>query len=1385
MDVKPRTPSPRDRRRDTAFVSPATVGVGLLLVAVLAPALPPPFSIAVMLLAAGAWWLLRASRREGLPVATALLVATVALTVGWVVDLVPSWRSRESWSRLALERYEACFADLKGGAALAAGTLEALPEALASMDRDARGQAFRRLAELTRRAPLRRATLLLLNPDGEAVAWAGEGLLHNVPPEELPTAGVHHFASYTAATLVAVEPLGEGRRPWRVVAGRSFATAELPFDPPFGESRSSYRWSLVTHGTGNEADFVLQPRAGPRMAIESRLEMGETHGHVLGSASMVRWVWGLVGLVLVALAVLRGVAWDPSGDAPGGRLSQARRLAPLVLGGIVAWGLVAGASPLGLLVLGLVLTLVLVGFSLRWRLPRGWMGVAVAATGLVLTAGLGEGYQVWRGPVDLGTELLVGGDALVTRLVIWSLTLGVLCLARAGRRETVPGDRWAWLSLAFFLLAGGFHDVAALGLFLLAAGGGAAAVWLGSGHRLRQGASWMVLALLATLAGAAGWETSYRVVLRRWLGEEVLPRMAPPSPVERDALERQVAGFFASRDLSELVSGDPWELGRQDLALAMWRESPLARSDAFSSLVVEPFDGAGSSFAYGLPPPGLVEDEREDPWQEGAVPSWSDAAAAGTVELLQHGERWAQVRYTLVPILGFDVGDNAVEELEVDLLRGGPTPPGKGRRLPGSAVSCLYGRDGTARWTPWGDAPPLSPELASAEPGGVRRVETPMGRAWAWAEPLGEGAQAGIHAIYLPFLSPVAGLERTAIHALSVLFFLGAGAVLTLLLALPRLTFRESLRRNFRSYSKRLIIVYTVLLLIPLLLLNLVLYRSVGERLKEEQRAAGELALDSAQRVLADYVYSLEPGFAIDTALDYELLLWLSQVVHHEVNVYWGSSIHTSSKPELFTAGLLPRRIPGEIFSRLVLVDYALASRTNRAGRESTYLELYAPLAGQESLFLSIPLLAQQEEVASELVYRGRQALLITAALFLLLGAVGMRLARSFTTPLMQIVEGTRRIAGGATSLGLDPSEPELASLVQAIDEMARRIARGRSELLREKTVVERMVQNITSGVVSLDQNLKVLLHNRVARDLLGVEVGEDLAEIAKSEALAPVASFLATPAQSVARTTARLRTDGGEEREWTLIWVPVPGEGDPVALLVVEDVTEVLRGQRLEAWAEMARIIAHEIKNPLTPIRLSTEHLRQVYTHRRDRLDEVFERCTSNILNQVQELYEISSEFSIYSHIPRTQPQLGDLVAAVSKITDGYRAAPPPGVRVEFSADPRTLQARFDAKLLGRAVRNLVENALRASSEGGEVRVHVQGSNGVAKIAVTDEGPGVPAEHLSRIFDPYFSTHSGGTGLGLPIARRIAEEHGGEISATNRDQGGLEVSITMPTAGG
>ncbi|MGH9382416.1 MAG: ATP-binding protein, partial [Thermoanaerobaculia bacterium] len=847
-------------------------------------------------------------------------------------------------------------------------------------------------------------------------------------------------------------------------------------------------------------------------------------------------------------------------------------------------------------------------------------------------------------------------------------------------------------------------------------------------------------AVLAAVAGGQLYALAASRILEPSAGSERVPSTAELG-LEARTLEQQ----FRQVSLPAWRVPDSEHGQLQDVALALWRQSPLARRGVLSALTVERAGRALSSFAFGLPMTKSARlDSNPSRLQELRLPGWDDTLieGEGILDGLGAGVR---LRYWALLRPGFRTGGPLTPDLAVGLVRG---PPDAGR------LATAAGRFSAAT-----EAAELRPRPWSAP---LRRLEPLLAR-----QDLGRGL----------------GLAGRVLVAAA-----GVAAVL-LLLTVPAARIRQILDRAWSSYSQRLVAVFALLVLATLIPLQTVLVGMVSRRMDAEQLQRGMAALESTQRVLGEYVDSLPPGFGVQTTLDDELLSWLARVIHHEVNLYWDSSVYASSRRELFTAGLLPVRIPGEIYADLALSGAPVSFRRNRVG-ETSYLEIYAPLRvpglpSQEKLFLAIPLLAQQEAVAAEVETLRRRTLLTAGALFLILLAVGTTLARSFSGPLRAMADGTRRIAGGAERLDLKPGFRELATLARAIDDMAHRIGEGRRRLLSEKQLVDRVVDSVTSAVVSLDGRGRVLLCNRVARELLGVEPGGDLRRaLSGRQEMRPVLEALeAAPGAPLARTVrlppAQVDAD---EREWAIVVTPLPHGDEPSTLLVVEDITEVLRGQRLQAWAEMARIIAHEIKNPLTPIRLSAEHLRGVYEADPQGVGRVLERCTDNILSQVEELRQIAGEFATFSQIPRLERQEADLVDLVRETVAAYETGGASAPWIRVTTAPSACRLDLDTRLVGRALRNLLENALRATGPAGRVEVRVETGEDAVSVVVADSGPGVPAEMLARIFDPYFSTREGGTGLGLQISRRIAEEHGGSLAARNHSHlGGLEVELRLP----
>lgn len=1359
---------PAGRRVATGY------GTAILLASVATLLLPATAGVGALVLLTALWWLSR-PRPGRWSAGIGLTLAIACLTAALVIERWPEPTLAAGVPQLE-EAYGELWRELEMLAEESAEPF-ADPERWQNPPFDTFQLFEQQLAERAEEG----ATLLLLDPDGEAVAWAGAGLLHEPNAYDWPSSGLAFEPGHTAVTLLAVVPLSSSRRPWKVVAGRSLATDRLPFSTAGTSWPEETRWSLAPADMPPSGGATRRLPSAPSGVPAMFLEPGDLPPSQWEKTTrrVRRAGWILLGFAVFAFPILRIV--------------DHRRGKPflpafpfLIMAGFAAWSAAATLAPP--IQAALVLSSGLATWALfrprRSSLREGG-GELPGALAMVVLAVAAWWFQDRFGRVDLAAELGGSGADFALRFSWCFLALGLLRLA-AGRLGPAASDRPAWLAILLLAAAAAGHDTPLLALPILALAGAAAGRWLcGVDFRERPTAVSGFL-LLAALAGSIGWEVAYREHLRRDVGE-LRARLAPPTVDELNDLHVELYRFFDEKDLAPELR--PAQGGARDLAYYLWRVSPISQRDGLSALVVEPFDGVRSSFSFGL----ALDEElvpAPDParWQVPPVKAWRDAMIFGEADLQADGRPWGRARFWFLPRPGFRLEVSELAELDAALVRGEPHRQVVDG-LPSEVLYALHSPSGEAIVSPWQEAPPLAPALLESLLAGREKVParmpTPTGQAWYW----GSDESDGIEMLYLPVLRPLEALERVGAHALNSLALIALAVALALLFALPRRTLRDLLGRIVRSYSKRLILVYTVLLLLPLIALNLFLLRDFESSLAREQLADARGAISSARLFIVDYLLRLEPGSSIETRLNRRLLEWVGSVVEHQVNLYWGSELYASGQEELFTAGLLTERVPGEIYSRLSFAGQKMGFRERRRG-EVEYLEFYAPLpipgavASEPSFVLSVPLLEQEEATKRDLAAMRRRAVLVTTALFLLVIAVGGRLARSFTTPIMELIEGTRRIAAGAPFLQVAPREQELSALGDAIDDMAHRIAEGRKKLVLEKQVVERIVANITSGVVSLDHEQRVMLHNRVAAELLGTEVGLRLDEtMAGSERLREVSEFLRRAGDEPRQQTLKLGRVDGESREWTLIWVPLPGSEDPAALLVVDDVTEVVRGQRLEAWAEMARIIAHEIKNPLTPIQLSAEHMRQVFATDRENFEPVLERCTDNIVDQVEELRDIASDFSIYSRIPEARLVPGDLVIAMEELAGAYRDAG--GRGVDLVCDVEELPGTFDKKLLGRAMRNVLENALRASAGEGPVEMSLERNDDSALIRVADSGPGVDPAILRRIFEPYFSTYESGTGLGLAITRRIVDEHGGRIEARNRPGGGLEVLTSLPLAPG
>jgi two-component system, NtrC family, nitrogen regulation sensor histidine kinase NtrY len=250
-----------------------------------------------------------------------------------------------------------------------------------------------------------------------------------------------------------------------------------------------------------------------------------------------------------------------------------------------------------------------------------------------------------------------------------------------------------------------------------------------------------------------------------------------------------------------------------------------------------------------------------------------------------------------------------------------------------------------------------------------------------------------------------------------------------------------------------------------------------------------------------------------------------------------------------------------------------------------------------------------------------------------------------------------------------------------------------------------------------------------------------------------------------------------------------LPSEGDeqPGVVIVFDDITALLQAQREAAWGEVARRLAHEIKNPLTPIQLSAERLRQRYLDGRSDNFALLDRSTHTIIQQVDAMKEMVDAFSQYARTPPIELEEIDVNALLTEVADLYRVQLD---SIELELDAALPHIRADAGRMRQVFHNLLRNAVEAA-DGGKpevwlcTRVTEIGKATAVEIIVADNGPGIADEIMHRIFEPYVSSKRKGTGLGLAIVRKIVEEHGGQIRAANRKPAGAQISILLPIRGG
>jgi PAS domain S-box-containing protein len=420
--------------------------------------------------------------------------------------------------------------------------------------------------------------------------------------------------------------------------------------------------------------------------------------------------------------------------------------------------------------------------------------------------------------------------------------------------------------------------------------------------------------------------------------------------------------------------------------------------------------------------------------------------------------------------------------------------------------------------------------------------------------------------------------------------------------------------------------------------------------------------------------------------------------------------------------------------------------------------------------------------------------------------------ARRLVRPIQDLVAGTRAVAKGDFDMRLPlTSHDEMGILVHSFNDMTKRLARAREETRRSQHAVEAeranlavILARLSTGVISLEPDRTVRTANQAACTILGADVdnviGKPLADAGKGSSLfeqfdAACGAHL-DAGQTEWREQLVLQAEAGR-RILMCACTTLSGEDrSPGGFVIVfDDITALLQAQRDAAWGEVARRLAHEIKNPLTPIQLSAERIRRKLLGSMNEGEaQMLDRATHTIVQQVEAMKEMVNAFSEYARAPEMDVSRFDLNQLIAEVAELYRAGNREAGRIarpKLTLDPALTEIEADRGRLRQIIHNLLANAIEAleGARDPEIRVEtrlVERAEGrLAEITVEDNGPGFRPDVIGQVFDPYVTTKSKGTGLGLAIVKKIVEEHGGRIEADNARAGGARVRIELPLAAG
>jgi two-component system nitrogen regulation sensor histidine kinase NtrY len=1343
---------PRRRSRVNADAAGWAGGwIALLLLAVWLQRLTPGW-IPAAAVAAAAWALLARSVRRPWRVAGAVAMAVaIALAARTQYRL---WRVSTHWGEVRAtvdslagtrvhEDLDALF-DRGGEAVLGAADL------VGPRTRVNAG-LFARLEEVRRRTGM--TALAVYRADGSPLVWAGEH--RGMVPDSVRGGLVE--SSFSAGPLFGYVYFGERLRSGNVAVAAMLLDAHVEV----GEGTEPYA-DRFARQNGVVPHFTTPALAQGDDIWDWTTENDTILSGVFEALTQDRWRdrvsrhgrWEVAGAWLVA-ALLLGIAWYRGGSRPPGLPVAALTLSLVLIplgevlegtsGARSAFSPVRFVLPLpGDVTLGQLL-LVLLGLA-AWLLAR--LQPAKAADRLpiglriVLAAGaLAGALALVRASVAAGVlaDRAAGGAPLVVALALLGAIPLFVLLGRRGdgdarvRPERVVAALVLAAVMAFGLVAlwwrpGREVPFWAAALWAVPFGIASMAV---PRSEIRRGAllPWVCVGwIAATLALSTLWTMHLNERLR--VSESQIARLGTQADPFLDFLLRQFSEQVLRLDAE----------GRRGVSLLYqaWVEAGLAR---------EGYEGRVTLWQDGVPSTELR-------LADAAVPA---ERVAQLLEAARGAEEPRLERVTNVPGLHYLLVVPLTAGQSVSVA----VPP---RAYLGRSTSLARFLDPEKPADTGVGAATLSlvPATAHAAPPGPAMLWVRTEDGWR-SETSVAFPGASMHAhMLVPTPSRFILVARGLVALVMVVF------LATALWALARTLCGEPLGVDraqwgwLFTFRGRLTGALFVFFLLPMAAFGATAYRALSREVERTAAALADRALTQAE--------SEAHGQPLGD---------LARHVGADLLLYRDGVLSQAAAPEVIDLGLYHAWLPPPVFLDFA-VGEAVERTENRELANHEYLVAYRRFGDRQVMASPTPLATgeiarRQQELADVVALAGLMGAALSIVLSLLVG-------RALSRPIEALSGAATAVGAGDLSVRLPSGRrDEFGRVYRSFNRMVRSLRQARTALVRETRRTEAIVSEAGTGVLALDATGRVQLINPRAGQILGAEVPVG-SRIPEDE---PVQAAVAATLRDFLASGARERVEEREVEGRTirLRMRSLHTDGPRGAVLVVEDVTREITSARVLAWGEMARQVAHEIKNPLTPIKLAVQHLRRAYADGRDDFGTILDRNVASILQEIDHLGEISRAFARFG-APMEEGAPVEPVD-VRRVADDTLALYRGGHDgIEYVLDfpeqlPRVLARSGELK---EVLLNVLENARAALDGGGQVRIAAAPAGGGQwlHVDVADSGEGIPPESLPRIFEPQFSTRSSGTGLGLAIVRRLVESWGGEVTVDSVPGEGTTVHLRL-----